>query len=109
MGLIAKHIRLDPQDVRPTPALRERYFGSLDLQSSTNYPRVWEHDAVSADHRMFGVESLMSVIRRTTAFIRRCERVHKNCIIALVSHGDSLQILQTAFARRDPREHRSLD
>ena len=29
-------------------------------------------------------------------------------LVLLVAHGDVLQILQSGFAGRDPREHRSL-
>ena len=54
------------------------------------------------------VESVMSVIDRTTSLIEELEQKHDNCIIILVAHGDVLQILQTAFLDISPREHRKL-
>lgn len=94
-----------------TPALRERYFGEFEEKSSAHYDDVWTHDAhpeTGADHREFGVESINDNLKRTTALILELEDTYENKDILLVSHGDTLQILQTAFDRVDAHTHRSL-
>jgi broad specificity phosphatase PhoE len=45
---------------------------------------------------------------RATALIRDLEREHSGQVILLVSHGDTLQIMQAGFARMDAGEHRRL-
>ena len=51
---------------------------------------------------------MAAVLDRTTAFVAALERRHSGRDILLVSHGDTLQILQAGFLRVDPSRHRSL-
>jgi broad specificity phosphatase PhoE len=54
------------------------------------------------------VEPVAAVLDRATGFIADLERQHSGRDILLVSHGDTLQILQAGFLRIDPSRHRSL-
>ena len=86
-------------------ALRERCFGDWEGTSTANYTRVWAADEASADGN---VEPAAAVLDRTTAFIVELEGRYSGRDILLVSHGDTLQILQAGFLRMDPSRHRSL-
>ena len=88
--------------------LRERYFGELELSSDGGYDGVWREDAANPDSELGGMESANQVMRRVTAVISDLEKRYKDATILLVSHGDALQILQTAFARRAAADHREL-
>jgi broad specificity phosphatase PhoE len=48
------------------------------------------------------------VLDRVTALIADLERRYSGRDILLVSHGDTLQILQAGFLRMDPARHRSV-
>ena len=91
-----------------TPALRERYFGTWDHTYHGNYQKVWSLDEQDPDHKTFGVESTVEVLQRTTALIHELEALYHAASILLISHGDALQILQTAFDRLSPALHRHL-
>jgi probable phosphoglycerate mutase len=93
-------------DVECTPLLRERNFGELELHSDSAYRGIWQLDALDADHRQSRVESVNQVLERLTRLVRSLEEHHNGRDILLVSHGDPLQILQTAFMRADARKHR---
>jgi broad specificity phosphatase PhoE len=89
-------------------ALRERFFGEWEGSAVANYARVWaadEADARAGDH---GAEPAAAVLDRATAFIADQERRYAGRDILLVSHGDTLQILQAGFLRADPARHRAL-
>jgi broad specificity phosphatase PhoE len=88
--------------------LRERNFGELELGPDTAYQAVWQQDALDPEGNFRAGESANQVMARVTALIVELERRHANATLLLVSHGDALQILQTAFARRDASEHRQL-
>jgi len=89
-------------------ALRERYFGDWEGTSTVNYARVWAADEASAGRADGSVEPAAAVLDRTTAFIAELEGRYSGRDILLVSHGDTLQILQAGFLRMDPSRHRSL-
>ncbi|MEH6550913.1 MAG: histidine phosphatase family protein [Pseudomonadales bacterium] len=89
-------------------ALRERFFGSLEGGSDSRYPDVWRYDVDDERHSNFGVESVGEVVNRTTQLIQLLEQRFNNESILLVSHGDTLQILQTLFEGVSPSSHRSL-
>lgn len=91
-----------------TPILRERHFGSWNGTSDDNYHKVWQRDAEDALHTENEVESVMSVVDRVTRLVLELERKYSDADIVLVAHGDVLQITQVAFAKTDPRHHRSL-
>ncbi|CAF1281888.1 unnamed protein product [Adineta steineri] len=80
--------------------LRERFFGIYDGTSDKNYDIIWKTDEENPIKNLSEqVEPVESVRERTTALIKELENKYENQIIFLVSHGDALQILQTAFER----------
>ncbi len=88
--------------------LRERNFGELELGADDAYAEVWRQDELDPDGEFRAVESASRVMARVTAVIADLERRFRNRSLLLVSHGDALQILQTAFARREASAHRQL-
>jgi probable phosphoglycerate mutase len=103
---------LGATEVIVAPELRERYFGEWDGSGSANYARVWAADRAAAgqpgtgdDH---GVESAAAVLDRATALVADLERRFAGRDILLVSHGDTLQILQAGFLRMEPSAHRGV-
>jgi broad specificity phosphatase PhoE len=88
--------------------LRERNFGELELGPDSAYQAVWQQDALDPDSDYRAVESVNQVMSRVTGLIVDLERRFANTSLLLVSHGDALQILQTAFAGRDASSHRQL-
>lgn len=94
--------------VQITELLRERNFGDFEKTDHANYHQVWEFDKDSADHNNSNVESVNSVSDRATRLITDLEDKYEAEEILLVSHGDTLQILQTGFQKIDPTQHRSL-
>jgi glucosyl-3-phosphoglycerate phosphatase len=99
---------LGAADVIVTKALRERCFGDWEGMACENYVTVWAADKVSPDHSESNVESASAVLARATAFIITLEQRYSGREILLVSHGDTLQILQAGFLRMDPGQHRDL-
>jgi broad specificity phosphatase PhoE len=89
-------------------ALRERYFGDWEGSTTGNYARVWAADEANAGQTADNVEPVSAVLDRATALIADLERRYSGRDILLVSHGDTLQILQAGFLRTDPSRHRSL-
>lgn len=94
--------------IMENPLLRERYFGELDGETDSSYDRVWAEDALDPDHRRWCVESVTSVLARTTDLIISLEAEFEDQSILLVAHGDVLQILQTEVAGIAPGRHREL-
>ena len=90
--------------------LRERFFGIFDGKNDQFYEEIWKTDEKNPTENLSNqVESVESVQQRTTSVIREIEDQHENGTIFLVSHGDSLQILQTAFERMsNPNKQRDL-
>lgn len=89
-------------------ALRERCFGHWEGLPVGNYAHVWAADEADPWHVDGNVEPAAAVLDRVTAFIAQLERQHCGRDILLVSHGDTLQILQAGFFRMNPSRHRSL-
>ncbi|CAJ1935309.1 unnamed protein product [Cylindrotheca closterium] len=89
--------------------LRERYFGKWDLGSDHHYNDVWIDDAVDPSHTINGVESVQSVVSRTTEMILEWDQKYTGHMIICVAHGDVLQILQSGFSKMDYAKHRSLE
>jgi probable phosphoglycerate mutase len=87
-------------------ALRERCFGAWEGTPTRNYLEVWAADEAGAGGS--DVEPASAVLDRATAFILELEQRHAGLAILLVSHGDTLQILQAGFGRTDPARHRHL-
>ncbi|XP_062511496.1 2,3-bisphosphoglycerate-dependent phosphoglycerate mutase-like [Corticium candelabrum] len=101
--------RLDKEaTLRTDIRLRERYFGDFDTKSNENYEIVWREDAVSSLHTKFSVESVASVQTRALAAVTELDATFSQKVIVLVAHGDTLQILQTAFLGVEACRHREL-
>lgn len=88
--------------------LRERHFGTLELAPNDAYESVWQADAANPDDRYADGESANQVMARVTSLVTECEQRMTGINILLVSHGDTLQLLQTAFQREDASLHRRL-
>ncbi len=104
---IAKDI-LRAHGVFPEDRLRERYFGEFEGTSNSNYQKIWDCDEKDFRHQEFGVESAWKVYLRTTSLVLDLELTHCGKKFLLVSHGDTLQILQTFFVEQPVARHRSL-
>ena len=89
-------------------ALRERYYGPLDMKPIENECQVAELDRDDPTHTKYGNESVMAVVLRTSRLVKTLDEDYKDKIIILVSHMDPLQILATTFLGMSPGEHRSL-
>jgi len=128
--------RLGAPPVVVAAALRERCFGDLEGSATANYARVWAADEASAGadggaagtwstgprpnggnanggnanggEADYGVESAAAVLDRATALVADLEGRYAGRDILMVSHGDTLQILQAGFLRMDPAAHRRL-
>lgn len=90
--------------------LRERFFGALELQPDTNYPKVWAEDEARRGSSSFGAEAVEDVWSRVRNVVTETEARYPGarCLVFLVAHGDTLQITQTAMAARPLHSHRSL-
>ncbi|CAI7891259.1 unnamed protein product [Closterium sp. NIES-53] len=77
--------------------LRERYFGHhLELNSHDLYPAVWVDDRKDATFRPGGDgESVLAVAQRTARLIQHIEEAVDGKVVVLVSHGDTLQIINS--------------
>ena len=91
-----------------TVALRERFFGTWEKTHQSNYQKVWDNDSKNPEHKINEVESIAEVLKRTTTLIFELEEKYQGLSILLISHGDVLQILQTAFENSSPSMHRQL-
>jgi broad specificity phosphatase PhoE len=113
--------RLGAPAVTIAAELRERCFGDLEGTPASNYARVWQADNAGADNAGGsgtsgsaggstggGIESADAVLDRATALIADLERRHSGRDVLLVSHGDTLQILQAGFLRMEASAHRRL-
>jgi len=86
--------------------LRERDFGELELGPDTAYAAVWQDDEINANNQRRAVESPNQVMARVSELVSEYESRYSQATVLLVSHGDALQILQTAFAKQDASKHR---
>ena len=86
--------------------LCERNFGTWELKPNSCYAEIWARDArnESAD----GVEPVSNVEQRVTSLVARLDRIYSGQTILLVSHGDPLQILQSAFKKMAASMHRTI-
>lgn len=88
------------------PGLRERFFGEHEGKSNALYQSVWDQDRLNPGHTELGVESALATSARLVALIMSLEVKTEGRTYLLVSHGDALQILQTAFLGESPATHR---
>ncbi len=99
---------LGVKDVALHAKLRERFFGEWEKTHNSNYQKVWDADNDDYTHKDRGVESVADVLERGISLVEELEEKYSRKNILLVSHGDTLQILQTAFEKVHPSRHRSL-
>lgn len=97
---------LSPKEIIISPELRERDFAKFDGQSALQYPQFWAEDKRNPHSHPFGGESVWEVRQRFVSLIHQIESQHHGQSIVLISHGDPLQIGQTAFENIDPSLHR---
>ncbi len=100
---------IDIELIYVTPALRERFFGIYEKQSSSNYELVWELDKNGREDHSTYVEPVYRIAERATALINNCEKWFTGKNIILVSHGDILQITLTVTAGKSPNQHREIE
>ncbi|MEB8434065.1 histidine phosphatase family protein [Cocleimonas sp. KMM 6892] len=105
---IARQLLQAEREIQFSPLLRERFFGDHELKDNSFYQNVWDMDLQDSAHNNNNVESTDAVLERTTSFIATLETNFKDEVFLLVSHGDALQILQTAFSKVPASTHRSL-
>ena len=86
--------------------LRERDFGELELGPDSAYADVWQEDEINENNQLRAVESPNQVMARVSKLVSDYESSYSEATVLLVSHGDALQILQTAFAKQDASKHR---
>lgn len=106
---IAQRVLGSNHPVATDPRLRERFFGNFEMQPNDAYARVWREDAADPDSEVDRVESANRVTLRVTSLIVDLERDFAGQEFLLVSHGDSLQLLLTAFAGQDAARHREIE
>jgi len=87
--------------------LRERCFGRWEGTPVANYQRVWAADE-AGEGQASGIEPAAAVLGRAAALVAALEARYAGREVLLVSHGDTLQILQAGFAGVDPARHRQL-
>jgi probable phosphoglycerate mutase len=104
--LIAQSLNL-PSPQQDT-GLRERFFGSWEGKSDEHLQGIYQRDEITEKQVDDGVESTEAILQRGIKVLERLEHRHQGHVILLVSHGDILQILRTAFVGKPPRQHRSL-
>lgn len=90
----------------PETRLRERHFGDFELTSNSNYDIVWNNDANDGAHTIDNVESAEAVMQRATELVLYLEESYQGETILLVAHGDTIQILQTAFGKQPASKQR---
>jgi len=105
---IARHILGASHQVCLEKGLRERDFGKLELTHLELYHEIWQEDSINPKRGIWGVESAEHVMKRTTGVVSHLERVYTNKTILLVSHGDTLQILQCGFDGLPAEKHREV-
>lgn len=96
----------DPRMIQ-APELRERFFGTHELTSTSNYHLVWDDDATGTHTKPPGDgESVDEVAVRLKQFIEGIESRHAGHDVLLVSHGDALSILAALMLGKDLGKHR---
>lgn len=105
---IAHNLLQSNYDLELDISLRERDFGEFELLTDKSYQIPWGHDATDSSHTFDNVESADSVMDRVTALISNLEENNSAACFLLVAHGDTLQILQTAFLRLSASKQRTM-
>lgn len=88
--------------------LVERGFGTLELGSDHQYPRVWERDLLDPDHQEWGVESVRSVAQRTALLLLELDAAAVGGRFLLCTHGDVASVMLAMVAGAPLGEHRQV-
>jgi len=88
--------------------LRERNFGSYELQDHAFYQEIWQHDISHPRKIKNSVESVEQTLLRSMKALSSLEKSYKGKTVLIVGHGDVLQILLAHHHNINPRFHRSL-
>eukprot|EP00877_Chromochloris_zofingiensis_P008799 jgi/Chrzof1/4172/Cz14g01200.t1_PGM3[v5.2] len=106
--IVAEALGMPRESVVVTEALRERYFGKeLEQCSHDNYCPAWATDAVDVTSQPGGDgESVLSLSHRIRGLFQELETQHQGQHILLVSHGDTLSILQATVLGAPLGQHR---
>ncbi|MFT5664472.1 MAG: broad specificity phosphatase PhoE, partial [Gammaproteobacteria bacterium] len=107
-AILVHHLLACDHNFELDSRLRERNFGEFELGPDDVYSEVWAHDQLDSATEWRGVETVSSVLKRSTAVIFDLEKHFMNEQCLLVAHGDILQILQTAFSELASFRHREL-
>lgn len=99
---------LQATEVATSPKLRERFFGAWEKTSNSHYQHVWDSDKDDCAHKQQNVESVAEIVERVASLVRDIESEYHEQKILLVSHGDTLQVLQALFEEIHPSRHRSI-
>lgn len=84
-------------DINFTELLRERFFGNFEGMDDRNYDIVFKNDEIDPHNKIEKVESVNDVLDRATKFVVGLEKQFQGEKILLVSHGDTLKILEAGF------------
>src|SRR5258706_669426 len=107
--IAAEVLGIPRRQIRIRFGLRERYFGQYEGGSQKHYKNsVWPVDPIFMYKRLDKVESTDHVRRRGVKAVLRNERKYVGRNIVYVGHGDTHQILQTAFEGIPSGDHRSV-
>lgn len=96
------------EPVRFDERLRERFFGEWEGKPHSNYSKAWKKDEFDPDQEYKGAETCRAVQERMWSVVKSLEATVEGRDVVLVSHGDPLMLLQTAFVNMTPGKHRSL-
>ncbi|XP_062018784.1 uncharacterized protein LOC133735390 [Rosa rugosa] len=97
------NIQFEDAQCKVMENLRERFFGpSYELMSHDKYHEVWAIDEKDPLMKPEGGESVDDVASRLVEAIANIESQFQGCTILVVSHGDTLQILQTILNAAKP-------
>lgn len=99
---------LGAASTRTDTRLRERFFGAWDGECYLHYADTWKTDEVDPDQEPGGAESANAVRRRMVEVVQDLDREMSNRDIILVSHGDPLRMLQSAFDGVDTAHNRTI-
>lgn len=100
--------KLGARAVRCALELCERDFGEFEGKSTENYDSVWARDRFDGATRYMGVEPADEVALRGLTLIHRLDKEYVDTNILLVSHGDTLQILEAVRRGQLAGNHRAL-
>ncbi len=115
-ALAARYFELPSPELNV--GLRERFFGSWEGLADTGYTQVWVQDETETDcciddavkdagsKEQGVVEPVKTVLQRGLDTLQALEARHSGEVLLLVSHGDLVQILQTAFVGLAASAHR---